>query len=394
MGRPEQVILDQLPVEDWDLFIGILWTRFGSAPDGVDPITGQKFGSGTEEEFKRAYESWSRSKKPRIMMYQCIRAQRTDLIDAVELSKVQAFFRNFAPQADTPGLWKNYDSSEELERLVRADVTRYILEQGSKIVMPPPRVIFKGEEFIHIAAGAFKMGSSRARVDELAQISNDEGFSQELPEHEVQLAAYYISRDPVTNATYRRFIEDTSRRVPYRDDLLSRPYNWNREKRTYPDGKDNHPVVLVTWHDADAYCRWFGGRLPSEAEWEKAARGKDGREWPWGNNWQEGRSNSDDFVPRETSPVGRFSPRGDSPYGVVDLSGNVWEWCNSLKCPYPYCADDGRESSNAQGKRVLRGGAFAVDRYRVRCAFRAAADPSDHGFSIGFRVVLSEQEVP
>jgi formylglycine-generating enzyme required for sulfatase activity len=122
--------------------------------------------------------------------------------------------------------------------------------------------------------------------------------------------------------------------------------------------------VYVTWHDAMAYCRWLARvtgrayRLPSEAEWEKAARGTDGRIWPWGNKWDSKRCNSREGGPGNTTPVGQYSPQGDSPYGCVDMAGNVWEWTLSLLKDYPYDPKDGREDAQAEGRRRLRGGAF------------------------------------
>jgi toxoflavin biosynthesis protein ToxD len=148
-------------------------------------------------------------------------------------------------------------------------------------------------------------------------------------------------------------------------------------------------VVLVSWDDAVAYCEWLGGRLPTEAEWEKAARGTDGREWPWGDQWDPARCNTmESFNPPHMTAAGSFSPSGDSPYQVADMSGNVWEWCASVIVPYPYQSADGRESRAALGQRVIRGGSWGEGRYRCRCASRNATKPDDMGFTIGFRVVL------
>jgi formylglycine-generating enzyme required for sulfatase activity len=135
-------------------------------------------------------------------------------------------------------------------------------------------------------------------------------------------------------------------------------------------------VVHVSWDDAMGFCQWASqanGRhvsLPSEAAWEKAARGTDGRIWPWGNQPpDEARCNFDLNV-GDTTPVGRYCPQGDSPYGYADMSGNVWQWTNSIFKGYPYDAQDGRESLKIRDHRVLRGGSFAYDQWSARCAYR------------------------
>ena len=113
------------------------------------------------------------------------------------------------------------------------------------------------------------------------------------------------------------------------------------------------------------------------------------REWPWGNTWQDGLCNTAESGLQETSPVGQFSPQGDSPYGLADMAGNVWEWSSSLLASFPYAATDGREDSLAAGERVLRGGAIGLSRVKARCAFRTGAQPEEYGFTIGFRIVMA-----
>jgi formylglycine-generating enzyme required for sulfatase activity len=252
----------------------------------------------------------------------------------------------------------------------------------------PDRFALHGKELIFIPPGPFTMGSTRARVSNLNAADQSEAFSRELPAHEVDLPGYYIARHPVTQAEYAAFVAATNRAVPYRDDELSRPYAWDPQTRTHPADKADHPVVLVSWYDAQAYCEWLEGRLPTEAEWEKAARGTGKREWPWGNVWQPGRCNSAEANLGGSSAIGRFSPSGDSAYGIADLAGNVWEWCSSLYVSYPYDARDGREDPAAEGLRVMRSGAFGLARNKVRCAFRNQNAPDDCGFTIGFRVAF------
>jgi formylglycine-generating enzyme required for sulfatase activity len=161
------------------------------------------------------------------------------------------------------------------------------------------------ERWVVVPAGPFLMGSS----------------DNEKPQHTVELATYRIARYPVTNAEYQAFVQDSGH---------GPPQHWYGED--YPEGEGNHPVVNVYWLDALAYCEWLSEktgkpyRLPTEAEWEKAARGTDGRIYPWGNEWDETKLNSRDSGPGDTTPVGQYSPGGDSPYGAADMAGNVLCW--------------------------------------------------------------------
>lgn len=257
----------------------------------------------------------------------------------------------------------------------------------------PARVRFKGREFIHVPAGPFLMGSKAGVVDDLfAKFGNEflprEALDAELPQHTVSVSDFYISRYPVTNEEYKAFIDATNHAIRIQDDEFSRGYNWDVQQRTYPPGKENYPVGMVKWQDAHAYCDWVEVRLPTEAEWEKAARGVDGREWPWGD-WQEGRCNCGGSL--ELVPIGHYSPASDSPFGVSEMAGNMFEWCSSLFRGYPYRADDGRENMTVEGKRVVRGGPAGPWILKSRCAFRQGNEPGDFGFSIGFRVVLTDE---
>ncbi len=225
-------------------------------------------------------------------------------------------------------------------------------------------------ETVTVPAGHFWMGSDK-RIDK-------DAWDHELPQHRLYLPGYRIGKYPVTNEEYAAFLTATGHSVPHR---------WE-ENRT----KLDHPVVYVTWLDATAYCRWLSEttgrdyRLPSEAEWEKAARGSDGRIYPWGNQPpDERRCNFDNNVD-DTTPVGSY-PAGVSPYGCFDMAGNVWEWTNSLYRGYPYRFDDGREESEHKGNesRVLRGGAFYGNRKEARCASRWY-DPWFRHYYRGFRL--------
>jgi formylglycine-generating enzyme required for sulfatase activity len=232
------------------------------------------------------------------------------------------------------------------------------------------------------------MGTSDEQIAALRQryewAKDFDRFEREQPQHELTLPAYQIGRYPVTNAEYAAFVEATGRRAPR---------HWGGA--AVPDELADHPVVYVTWHDARAYVRWLQEtteqpyRLPTEPEWEKAARGENGLIWPWGNDWDEQKCNVKLSGPGETTPVGQYSPAGDSPYGCADLAGNVWEWCSTLHKAYPYRPDDGRENLDASGNRVLRGGYWNSSPGRVRCAYRSVSHPVSHFFSLGFRVARS-----
>jgi formylglycine-generating enzyme required for sulfatase activity len=258
-----------------------------------------------------------------------------------------------------------------------------------------------GLDWVEIPGGPFMMGSQAD--DEMAN-------EDEKPQHTLELPAYRISRFPVSNAQFARFIEATQYQT-----LAEKEGGWNSQESGYAKGYDwrnplgpddsheqklDHPVVQVNWHDALAFCTWlmeqvqaeetnYLVRLPSEAQWEKAARGEYGNQYPWGAEWNPEYCNSTEGGPGGTTPVGQYSPAGDSPYGAADMVGNVWEWTYSLFEKYPYRPTDGREDENKSGLRVLRGGAFKFNRRYVRCAYRNYDfAPYDRNYFIGFRVVL------
>ena len=242
-------------------------------------------------------------------------------------------------------------------------------------------------EMVHIPAGPFTMGSTEQHVAAIGMGSGlEEWFNNELPQHTVNLQAYAIGKYPVTNAEYQAFVRSSGREAPR---------GWEGEE--FPEGKANHPVVLVTWQDAVVYCRWLQQQtgdvymLPSEAEWEKAARGSaDARIYPWGDLFKMHSCNTKEARIGHTVPVGQYSPQGDSPYGCVDMSGNVWEWTRSHLKDYPYSYQDGREDLEAGDDvaRVMRGGSFLDLQADARVSFRIRLDPYLRNFDLGFRVAL------
>lgn len=248
-------------------------------------------------------------------------------------------------------------------------------------------------ELILIPAGEFLMGSPTG-----------EGRAAERPQHTLYLPDYYIARTPVTNAQFGRFIEDggyqrqefwteagwrVKEKSGWEQPRFVKTLFWKNKRWNRPD----QPVVGVSWYEALAYARWVGGTLCSEAEWEKAAswdpRAGHKRRYPWGDTWSSFRCNSDEKGPGRTTPVGWHSPDGDSPYGVADMAGNVWEWCRSRSAAYPYDRADGREELEGVAPRVLRGGSWKRNRYNARCAFNdCRANPDTHDADRGFRLVV------
>lgn len=189
---------------------------------------------------------------------------------------------------------------------------------------------------------------------------------------------YYMGAFPVTNAEYEEFIKAVPECKP--------PNDWGKEKRTFPEGKGNHPVTTVNWHDAKAYCEWksnidpekYTYRLPTEEEWEKAARGTDGREYPWGNEFDKEKCNSQESGNNGSTDVTRH-PQGKSPYGCHDMAGNVWEWC----------ADKWHKSGD---HRVLRGGCWRNDAGGVRSAYRYGNNPGFRDGDVGFRLSRGQEK--
>ena len=314
---------------------------------------------------------------------------------------------------------------------------------------------FRGEPepllgFVEIPAGRFPMGTRKKDIPALLKRfgGEREWYEHEVPEHLVDLPAFYIARYPVTVAQYGCFVQDggyekagwwtatgwTWRLGEWDSQVEEELRNWLRrrpaelrdapmwwgEQREYP----NRPVMGVCWFEAMAYCNWLQEqlqiansksqiansklqvwrdgqpetrplevgsltvRLPTEAEWEKAARGGDARHYPWGDeDWDAQRANIGESGIGHSTPVGMY-PVGATPSGLLDLAGDVLEWTSTLYRPYPYRADDGREDLGAEGSRVVRGGSWFDPQWFARCAFRSGII-LDVFYFVGLRVVVS-----
>jgi sulfatase modifying factor 1 len=210
-------------------------------------------------------------------------------------------------------------------------------------------------------------------------------FDNERPVHKVYLDAYYIDKYEVSNAKYKEFVDATGYPVPYVDAYWAEPYNWRN--KTYPPGKGDHPVVLVSWYDAAAYAKWAGKRLPTEAEWEKAARGSDGRAWPWGNTWDVDNCNMRESFINSTVPVHQFE-KGKSPYGCFNMAGNAMEWVADWYKDNYYSHTPSKNPTGPMSgaSKVARGGAWDsnINLY-TRTDYRAYLMPTEKKASLGFR---------
>jgi formylglycine-generating enzyme required for sulfatase activity len=234
-------------------------------------------------------------------------------------------------------------------------------------------------EMVRVPADVFLMG-------------NDNGPEDERPRHQLHLAEFFIDRTKITNARFAEFLNARGTRaadgqVWYDvDDNDARIHR--RNGRWLPDsGHENHPVVEASWYGAVAFCAWAGKRLPTEAEWEKAARGTDGRKYPWGSEPPTASRAHFGAGWNDLKPVGSF-PQGASPYGILDLAGNGWEWVSSGYRPYPYDAHDGREDLTRLQPRGTRGGGHdssAEDLTTTHRGRHVSRNPRSGHHNISFR---------
>lgn len=221
------------------------------------------------------------------------------------------------------------------------------------------------KDMVLIPEGEFVMGT-------------DDRLKDEKPEHVVYLNAFFIDRFEVTNEGYRKFVDATGHKAPD---------SW--KNNNYPSGKGKHPVIFVDWNDADAYCEWAGKKLPTEEKWEKAARGPKGNQYPWGNEYDENKTN---LTKGTTMPVGSYET-DKSYYGVYDMGGNVMEWIDAWYEPYPGSKTENKDFGKQY--RILRGGTgsvsghYTMGKIFARSSFRHYYLPGGAGDDGGIRCAKS-----
>jgi len=209
-------------------------------------------------------------------------------------------------------------------------------------------------------------------------MGSDTGRDREKPMHQVYLDDYYIDKYEVTNAQYAACVSVGKCTEPHDKSSQTRPsYYGNPEFAKYP-------VVRVDWSQAKSYCDYMGKQLPTEAHWEKAARGTDGRTYPWGNGAASCNLANYSGCVGDTTAVGSY-PSGASPYGVMDMAGNVWEWTSTDYKAYPYQADDGRENLLSNNPKTVRGGSWFSRSDFLRCAYRLDYYPYNPDYLVGLR---------
>jgi formylglycine-generating enzyme required for sulfatase activity len=250
----------------------------------------------------------------------------------------------------------------------------------------PMRLVLAGEFTMGIdrlAGSDFNHPENYVRYGECRQAVNicKENWLANYSPHKVNLDSFYIDKYEVTNALYKSCVDQGACQPPQKNKSYSHPHYYGNPEF------DNYPVIYVDWPMARTYYEWRGARLPTEAEWEKAARSPIGYLFPWGDNRDRTAANYGKYI-GDTVKVGSYE-NGKSYYGVYDMAGNVWEWVSSLYQPYPYSATDGREDPNATGQRVLRGGSWDNGPEYVQSAIRDWDAPTLVRYNVGFRCARS-----
>jgi formylglycine-generating enzyme required for sulfatase activity len=362
--RAEKVILDQAELDNTDVFVGILWNRFGTPTGHAD--------SGTEEEFNVAYETWKRHQMPCIMFYFCHRP--SNLVKKEELEQKLAVL-NFKEKIGKLGIFREFATTQELETSLRQDITKHLLYLKKTVGQTEGTVtenrlsessknyetnksFQRGQKapegMIRISAGSFLAGPAATKNS----IDND----------------FYIDVVPVTNKDFSQFIQETGFMIGHPFPLVSGVQSHIKAAaKSLPD----HPVTMVTWYDAQAYAAWAGKRLPTAMEWERAARGKSGRIFPWGDEFDPFRCNSLESGVGHTTPVRQYG-NGRSEDGCFDLAGNVFEWTSDW-------AITPRFSNAPNSEKINRGASYARNAKNLVCWYTESDPPDLRMSDVGFR---------
>jgi formylglycine-generating enzyme required for sulfatase activity len=370
MGRPEQVILDHVDIEDTDLFLGVLWNRFGT-PTG-------KAQSGTDEEFQVAYSAWRQYRRPRILLYFCQRASNLRTHAEIEQKSRVVTFR---AAVNTLGLTREYDGVAEFEALLRQDLTNYILDIG---LVPERPLSLEGspssEASIRSGGHAGGGANSPAEIDGMLHVAAGEFLAGRARTPTVIPYSFHVDETPVTNQEYLAFLEQTGFMVRLQDAATTSIVERLREAvRTRAD----HPATGVTWHEAMAYATWKRKRLPTAVEWERAARGTDGRNFPWGDNFDRTRCNSLEGGRGSTTPVRAF-PEGRSPSGCYDMAGNAFEWLLDW-------ASESRHTRSPNTEKINRGGSYNRGAADLMCWYHESDPPWRRMTDVGFRCIWTPE---
>lgn len=365
--NPQQVVNDQADIHESDIFVGILWNRFGTKTETAD--------SGTEEEYEIAYSSWKKSRKPRIMFYFCERP--SNFQSEKELLQKAKVIR-FKNKLSQRGLIREYSGIDRFAVALRQDLTKHLIQLG--------RIAVHGDCDINMnsnnkyAGGNKNNHNSKPPTPGMIKITSGEfmfGRSNEVLTIDYE---YYIDEAPVTNKEFVKFMVETGfmlRRPGLY--MISIAEELKRASKTKPD----HPVTMVTWYDAQAYANWIGKRLPSALEWERAARGVDGKAYPWGNTFDLKRCNSKESGIGATTPVHSYA-NGISDDGCYDMVGNVFEWVSDW-------VDKPRFSSAPNSEKANRGGSFNRTANDLICWYQESDPPDLRMSDVGFRCVWSIQ---
>jgi len=288
------------------------------------------------------------------------------LIDVQKVKFMNTVYRSSpsVPVEQLMGEW----GLEIIGEAFHVDLKKLALETASHEALPtvghtdatiPDSVKNKYPGMIYIPAGEVVMGS-------------DEGDACEQPPHSVRVKAFYIGKFEVTNKEYEEFVRAAGRNPPF---------HWSGG--VIPPGLENHPVTWVSYEDAEAYCAWCGARLPTEAEWERAAKDYQPRVYPWGDTFDSNRANTWEAGRGDTSPAGSYY-QGASPFGVEDMAGNAFEWVAGFFEPYPGAQTHLEDYD--KHLRVLRGGSWNFNAYYARATHRFARSGGEKGRSYGFRI--------